>query len=128
MPNLAPITVNDGASTPVAHVFTPAGMNGNQGVLYERSGSAMSQPVLRLSNLGSVEGKAVTRVGVNLVVPHTAVENGQEVLRYYDTFKGEFMLSEKSVKQDRKNLRMLIVNALQTATLVSMIDDLEGLW
>jgi len=40
----------------------------------------------------------------------------------------DLVVSNKSTKQERKDLRVLVANALNNALLVTSADDLESFW
>lgn len=134
MPQNTTIAIQDGAATPVTHTFNPSSIDANVGTWKERvNGVPIGQPVLTLS-LRAPAGNSVTyKVQGRLTVPKvvtTTDTSGKTVtsVDYAPLASFEFVLPEKADKLDRTNIRVLVSNLLKNATVVSMIDDLEGVW
>jgi hypothetical protein len=70
----------------------------------------------------------VYRNKITIAVPVTAVVDGVTVVDYTNQVSVEFLLSQKGTEQNRKDLRMLLVNALQHASITPTIDKLEPVY
>ncbi|DAD51044.1 coat protein [ssRNA phage SRR6960797_3] len=141
MPQLAPITVSDGKVTPVIHTFSPFSMDQSIGlaVWKDRSGvypvgyptmtAKFSQP-----SATQAKGTRTYKVRVSLTLPFTTEiyspgsTYGVPAVMYEAKAIVEFHLPEASTKIERKDLRVLLNNALAHADLQKVIDDLEGVW
>lgn len=142
MPQAANIVINDGATTPVAHTFTPLGKD-EKGVFWfeqvtpaptnvlgaKRVGLSISRP----TNGNRLSGNA--RVVLSLWNPVLEVlgtsSNGivpPPTLAYRCTDRQTFDLPERSTKQERKDTRVLMKNLLDNALVVSCIDDLLAVY
>lgn len=135
MPSNAPITINDGASTPVAHIYSPKQIAGNLAGFQEiLSGVPIGYPTLTVSNREPVKGSAgVYRVTMKLVVPKvitTTDVTGKTVtsVDYSNSAEITMLLSERSTTQERKNLRVLTSNLLVNASPAAVVDNLEFYW
>lgn len=125
MVQLASITINDGASTPVAHTFVPVTTDGLISSLKERVGIPVGYPGLTASVRPPVKGGEVYKEQIRLSLPTTAVVNGVTVVDYTNFGTIELVMNERSTTQNRKDLRVMLANALAHANVVSMIENLE---
>lgn len=146
MPALAPIVINDGATTPVAHTFSPSGPDKN-GVtyLYDRSGGiAIGFPSLALDLREPLSAKAgqasnanrIFRATAKVVFPIlevTSPTTGTGIqpapTKSYDmTVKIEFLLPERSSLQNRKDILAYAKNILANSNMASLVLDLEAIY
>lgn len=136
MPNNAAITINDGASTPVAHVLKPLGQvaNGREYVFQEMTDGIPQDAQLAVAiDKRAVSAKFPTsKDQIKITKPKvvTQVVNGvsTSVVSYKDLVTIEFVYSKSSTKQDRKDLRIEAANLLLNAFVASCIDDAETIW
>lgn len=146
MPALANIVINDGATTPVAHTFTPSGPDKN-GVnwLFDRSGGIaigfpaisidLREPLPARNGQESLAAR-VYKATVKIVFPTlevTSASTGTGIqpapTKAYDTVvRMEFTLPERSTLQNRKDILAFAKNALAHATVASLVQDLESLY
>lgn len=146
MPALAAITINDGQATPVAHTFNPSGPDKN-GVnyLYDRSGGiAIGFPAISIdlrepkpvpAGAASVANR-VYRATVKVVLPVlevTSASTGTGIqpapTKAYDLIaRSEFVLPERSTLANRKDILAFVKNLLATATVTSLVQDLESIY
>lgn len=128
MTALANIVINDGASTPVAHTFAPVTTDGFIAQLKERVGVPVAYPALSASVRPPVKGGDVYKERLTLSLPVTAVVSGVTTVDYVNSVNIEFLLSERSTAQNRKDLRVMAANLLGHATVVAMIESLEPIY
>lgn len=133
MSQIASITINDGKATPVAHTFNPT-----QSVppTYNENGVA-NQPVIGEStvtiNLKRGNGDAVNRARITLRIPVLETTSGGTYsgyeappkVAYFNQITVEALLPNRSTPDQRKDLRVMMANALMDAQVVSAIDQLE---
>jgi len=133
MPSNAPITVNDGKSTPASHVFVPTRIDkDNKAFFAENVGSSLQgRPQLSYVTSGGVGG-AAHKVALQITVPKlVTVTDGagtREVVQHTPIAKTEFVFQSTTSAQERKDMRMLMANALIHATLGPAIDNVESFW
>lgn len=134
MAQIATISINDGAATPVAHVFNPI-----QSVppTFRRNSvagqSVVAQERLLIQTILAKTVNGVNKVQFELVIPVAEVPAGGAATGYVAPpavahemrCKMEFFFHQRSEKQGRKDLRTLISNLMLNAQVVSAIDDLE---
>lgn len=127
MPQAANIVINDGESTPVAHTFVPSKVSDLVSSFYGPGATLSGRETLvitRREATATVAGK----VSIKCVIPTEATVDGQLVVTEQEMFSLDFVLSPKSVKQKRKNTRVLASNLLLNATVVAVIDDFDGIF
>lgn len=141
MPALAAITINDGKATPVAHTFTPAENKDGRAIFEDRSISTTYIGAWRLViALRRPVGPAKMatrniRVNVRVDTPTLEVLSGNDAgytpaptVAYRTVANAEFTLPERATKADRKDMRVLMANALLSTAAASAIDDIESFW
>lgn len=140
MPQAANIVINDGATTPVAHTFTPIGKDSNGVIWYEQVTPVPTTP-LGAKRIGYKQSRAldpkkrengVSQASWSLHVPtlETLSTNDAGIippatLAYKEVARVVMDLAERSSKQERKDTRVLTLNLLGHAMSVSAIDDLQ---
>lgn len=141
MPQAAPIVINDGAATPVAHTFTPIGKDQETGVFWfeQTTPSATALAAKRIGYkqtrvLGDKSRQATgsSKVSFTLHVPTLettgTADNGippPPTLAYRELARVEFELPERGLKQERKDTRVLLINLMAHATTILNVDDLQ---
>lgn len=134
MPANTSIAIADGASTPVTHNFLPTRVEGSLATWQERvSGIPIGYPNLSWSIREPSSQSPTYKLVGKLTQPKVVVTTdttGKSVtsVDYTNLATVEFVLSQKCGKQERTDIRTLLSNALKNATIVSIIDDLEGVW
>lgn len=134
MAQIAPITLLDGESTPVSHVFNP--VSTLPVATYHRSGVA-DQPAVAWEIL-KVEAKPASNNGIRQVVVDLALPVLEQATG--GTYKGyvappslaftlrakvTYYLPTRSTTQQRKNLRAMSRNSLDNAQVIAAIEAFE---
>lgn len=133
MAAIAPITIDDGQATPVAHTYNPISSdpahfreNGDSSV------PAVGEPEVWLSLKRSTQGSAINRAKITLRIPSLEVPgtaaSGYEAapaVAYFQQASVEFLLPERTTGDQRKNLRVLLTNLLSNAQITALVDSLE---
>lgn len=134
MSQIASISVDDGQSTPVTHVFNPIM---SVPPTYRRNGvsgqAAIAQERLLLQTILAKTTDGVNRVQLELVIPVSEVPAGGNSTGYTAPpsiahtmrVKVEFFFHQRSVMEGRKDLRTLLVNLLWNPQVANAIDSLE---
>lgn len=126
MPQLAAITLNDGATTPVAHTFAPVSSNGQKAEWADRSSTTpagfqgITLEVRKPVNSGSAH-----RVLIGLNMPVEQVVNGVPTVVRYNTAKLEMNFSGSSSEQERKDGLAFVKNFLANAGVATSVSNLE---
>lgn len=122
MAAIASISINDGKSTPVAHVFVPTATfpaqyrNGNSSA--SSNGLAFDETI-KVS--GTVNANGISKVVVELKVPRVATSDG---VTPFETARAEFLIEKTATMAARKDLRVMLANALMHAQVEDTIDNL----
>lgn len=137
------IVINDGATTPVAHTFTPIGKDSKGVLWFEQILPVVSSPIAakRISYTQTrVMDMAQKLTGRSkaifvLYLPTTEVVGNSSTgitppptLSYTEVFRQELLLPERSALQERKDTRVLGMNLLANAQVVSAIDALQPMY
>lgn len=136
MAAIAPITINDGQATPVAHIYNP--IQTGDVATYKRNGDTAVPVVgfeslkLSLKEAGS-SSEAVNRVKISLNIPVLETPSGgtpsgyvaPPKVAYFIPANMEFILPNRSTAAQRKDLRVLCMNSLANAQVIALIEQLE---
>lgn len=130
MPAIANIVINDGATVPVAHTFTP--VQSGQNSIYRDTIAGLpvfGQASIRLlTKLDSGTGLNKVKMVLDVPVMESVVgANGAGYtaaprVAFSAKVNLDFILPSRSSVQNRKDLRSLLINALSNAQLVDAID------
>lgn len=128
---MALLTVADGATTPVNHAFQPetdsppTWVDTDAAKAYKH---LQHQIVINRVKARSASGLNRVRLSLTLNTGGDGVTvPANEVARFH-TVNVEFILPAKGAKQERKDLRVLLLNALQKDQIIDVIDELNAAW
>lgn len=127
MPNAANIAINDGETVPVSHTFVPSKVSDLITTFYGPGLSLSGRESLvitRREPTATVAGK----VNLKVVLPTEATVDGAIVVTEQELISIDLVLSPKSVKQKRKNARVLASNLLLNSIVASVVDDFDGIY
>ncbi len=138
MSAIAALTIADGKATPVTRTFAPVNID-SQGVarFADRSGGiAIGFPMISQSLRAPANGAKNYRLTVKVVVPvleqtspSTATGIQPAPTKAYDmAFTGEFIMPERSVLADRKDLLAFVKNYLANAVVTAAVNDFESIY
>lgn len=138
MAAIAVLTLNDGATTPVAHTFNPApDLNSNLPKWVDRSGGiAMGYPTVTMSIRNPTKESRVYRVNIRLWTPIMETVSASTasgippapVVSYTLLSNMEFVLPERSTLQQRKDILAYAKNMLANAVVTSAVQDFEPVY
>lgn len=135
MPQNTTITIKDGEATPLDHVFNPTKIDSNGVAAFQErtSGVPVGMPAITLSVRAPTKGSPTYKVTGKLVIPKVVTVTGSDgksitSVDYENLANFSFVLSERSTKQERVNIRTLVSNALKNVSIAPTIDDLESFW
>lgn len=124
-----PLTINNGAATPVAKTFAPERVAPELTTFTERS-STSSAGFLRLG-IGyspASSKRATTRVDVALDLPVLSTVNGVSTVAYIGRFKGYFVIPDVMTAAERADLIAFVANALDDSKIRGTVKDLDPLY
>jgi hypothetical protein len=139
------IVLNDAQATPVAHTFIPLGPDQNGAWWYEDQ-SVGTSPVgynrisLQLvrapvASPGTNAGERTARVKIGLHTPKLEALGTNDsgltpppTVAYTPRCNVEFILSERSILQDRKDLRKYVDFLMAEAQVTAMVETLQNVY
>lgn len=127
MPQLAPISLNDGASTPVAHTFDPKRIeDGILATLEESVGVPALRKVLTVKVRPPVNGNGYYRATIQVRYPvaRTPAGGDSAVAAGLNTSTHEFVIHELSTEQEIKDLVAFGGNAIQNSVIKGCVTTL----
>jgi len=137
MPAIASITINDGATTPVAHTFTPSGIEGVVAKYDDRSGGvAVGYPKISISSALPGKTSRNYKVRVKVVLPVLETQSGSASngfapapTKAYDLiYDGTFTCPERSTLQNRKDIFAFVKNLFAQTVMTSTVQDNEVIY
>lgn len=135
MAAIAPIVINDGQATPVAHTYNPV-QTGD--ATYKRNGDS-SVPVVGFESVvltlkdANGSSEAVSRAKATLRIPVLETPAGgtgtgyvaPPRVAYFMMATLEFILPNRSTAAQRKDLRVLSANLLANSQVIALLEGLE---
>jgi len=126
MPALAPIVINDGAATPVAHTFTPVTTNGSDAVSSNRAATILSGAEQLTTSVRAPQSPTASwKIEIGLVLPTVATVDGLDQVVRSSKSSLVINFAQSSTAAERKNMRVLLMNALANADLIKVIETPE---
>lgn len=140
MPAASNIVINDGATTPVAHTFSPIGKD-EKGVLWFEQTAPVPATPLEAKRIGYRQtrnlsgGLGVSKVIISLALPKAETLGNSSTgitppptLAYRTVARLEYDLPERSTAQERKDARVFCAQLLGNASVMSSIDALQPIY
>jgi len=135
MANQANIVINDGATTPVAHTFTPVNVNADGVAKYSDKalGVPIGYPIVTLQSKEPTKQNRSFRVVGKVALPSLEQVAGSAntgftpapVVAYTSYFNFDFSLPDRTSVQNRKDILAYAKNLLATALATSLVVDGE---
>lgn len=124
-----PLSINNGAVTPVAKSFAPEQVSPALSTFTERT-SASSAGFFRLGiSLSPASSKRLTnRVNVDFDMPVMQTINGISTVAYVGRFKGYFVIPDQMTAAERADLAAFVANSLDNTQIRAVIKDLDPLY
>lgn len=139
MPQNTPIVIKDGAATPVDHTFSPVSTQ-NGAARFENQGSsttlvgreAISVVTKRPSTQKGAQ-RSTAMTSVQLTVPVMVDGSGSQgesesILQHTLRATAEIVVDPRATAQQRKDIRVLLANALLNASIGQAADNAENFW
>jgi hypothetical protein len=130
MPQITgPLSINNGAATPVAKSFAPERVAPEQSVFTERT-PAVSAGFTRLALAFSAASskRSTNRVDIELDLPVLQTVNGVNSVAYVGRFKGYFVIPDTMTAAERADLAAYVANALDQTAVRGLIKDLDPMY
>lgn len=124
-----PLSIMNGAATPVAKSFAPAAVSPDRSLFTERS-SASSAGFLKLEVQSSFANgnRKTNRIDINFDMPVVEVVNSLSQITRVGRFKGYFVIPDTMTDLERADLAAYVANALDNPQIRSVIKNLDPLY
>jgi len=131
MPQAAAITVNDRATAPVAHTFSPRSISGDRAIFVEAASAPVGERKIVVESRKTGKNHKIRLLIVNPTLVNETI-NG---ITYPKASRAAFAdltltFSEESTLQERKDTVGFIANSLSASVTVldGALTNLEGIW
>lgn len=124
-----PLSINNGAATPVAVTFAPERITPDLSTFVDRS-AGVSALYSRLS-VGfkpAEKGRASNRIDVDLDYPVGSTLNGVSTVASIARVRSYFVIPDTFAAADRANVIALFANALDVAIVRAVVKDLDPMY
>ena len=126
MPAIAALSINDGATTPVAHTFSPQTSDGSKAKWADRSPTIPAGFQTISHELAAPNGtRTVHKVTMGFMVPVVAVVDGVDTVVRYNSAQLVYNLHPQSTLQERKNIMAYVTNTNSNASVKTSVENLE---
>lgn len=126
---VGPLTINDGATTPVAVGFAPELLSSSQTVLVDRRlVSREQQPTLTILFDRASTNRKTYKVKHLVAMPLVRNVAGVDVVQDTARVNIEYVLPQSMTGPERKNLRAYITNLQGVAAVKAGVEDLDPLY
>lgn len=126
MPSNAAIVINDGATTPASHTFTPSPIGPNAMSWVDKTGAfpaACSKITATFRQ--PTNGSKVYKETLKIEVPTGSITNGIGTVDNVATVICDFLLPETGTLQSRKDLKAYLKNALANSVISDCVEGPE---
>lgn len=125
----APLSINNGAATPVAKSFAPERVTPELSTFTERTAAASSGFVRLGIGLSPASSRRPTnRVDISLDYPVLQTVNGVSSVAYVGRFKGYFVVPDNMTATERADLAAFVANALDNTQVRAVVKDLDPMY
>lgn len=126
MPAIAALTINDGATTPVAHTFSPVTTDGSLAKWADRSPTIPSGfRQLSIEVLPPSGNRTTNKWQSGMMNPTVATVNSQDQVVRYSSAQVTLNIHPDATLQERKDLLAYVINSLSNATVKTSVENLE---
>jgi hypothetical protein len=123
------ITINDGATTPVAVSYSPEQLSSSNTVLVDRRETTRDmQPSVTVVFERPTPTRKTFKVKRAYAMPIKQTINGVDVITDIARANVEYVIPQSATQTVRKNLRALVANAEDIAILKAGVEDLDPLY
>lgn len=130
----ANLVIADSVNTPEApgtpaatnRTFVPGGKENGVWTWYENTTGTTAATRSKLS-VSLTPGKEITRMKVALALPKAQTVDGITTAAHVTRGFSEFLFPVNGSRDDRRDVKALMISALSAADLTAMVSDLEGI-
>lgn len=124
-----PLSIMNGAATPVAKSFAPERVAPDNSVFTERT-AAVSAGFYKLAvRYSAANGsRSTNRVDIDMDLPVLSTVNGVSTVAYVGRFKGYFVIPDTMTAAERADLHAFVANGLDNTLVKGVVKDLDPLY
>lgn len=124
-----PLSINNGAATPVAKSFAPIAVSPSISIFAEKTAAASSGFVkLTTKTSPAATNRPTNRVDIDVDMPVLETVDGTNKVTRVGRFKGYFVIPDTMTASERADLHAYVANALDVALVKELVVDLETLY
>lgn len=124
-----PLSVNDGATTPVAVSYAPELLSSATSVFVDRrEASRDMQPSIGITFDRPTSTRKTFKVTHTFAVPVKQTINGVDVVTDIARATVQYTIPPSATSTHRKNLRAMVANLEDVATIKAAVEDLDPLY
>lgn len=124
-----PLSINNGAATPVAKSFAPERVAPELSVFTERSAPSSAGFIrLGVGYSPASSKRSTNRIDINLDFPVLSTINGISSVAYTGRFRGYFVVPDVMTAAERADLIAFVTNALSNSTVKAVVKDLDPMY
>jgi hypothetical protein len=124
-----PLSINNGAGTPVAKSFAPERVAPDLSSFTERSAAVSAGfPRLSIGYSPASSKRTTNRVDIKLDLPVLQTVGTVSTVAYVGRFQGYFVIPDTMTASERADLRAFVANALDNALVMGVVKDLDPLY
>lgn len=121
-----PLSINNGAATPVAKFFAPIAVSPSISIFAEKTAASSSGFVkLTTKTSPAASNRPTNRVDIDLDLPVLGTVDGTNKVTRVGRFKGYFVIPDTMTADERADLHAYVANALDNALVKELVVDLE---
>lgn len=125
----APLTINNGAATPVAVAFSPERIAPELSTFVDRSsGVSALYPRISVKFSPAAGNRPTNRVDVDIDYPKASVVNGVSNVASVGRFRSYCVIPDNFDLTDRANMQAFAQNVLANAVVKAVIKDLDPMY
>ena len=129
MPAAARIAIADGKATPVTHNFDPNAVENSSATLANAAASTLSGREKLVVTVRPASGNVPGKVGIRLTLPtETTQTDGTIAVSQFQTVVCEFLVSPSSTAAMRKDMRVMLKNLLDNASIIDVIESVTPIY
>lgn len=129
MPAIGNITINDGKTTPLAHLFEPVRTNGQLSKHANNTASILAgRETLQVEVTEPATPTAAHRIKIKLTLPTIAVVNTVDTIVRTSSAEIVVNMSQLSTLADRKDMRALLANAILNASMTDVFEKFQPIY
>jgi hypothetical protein len=129
MPAIAALTINDGASTPVAHTFNPVTTDGSRAKWADRSPTIAAGFRTITHDVQEPSGaRTAYKITDGFYFPVVATVNGVDTVVRFSSAQVIFNMAPDSTLQERDDALTYVLNFYGVASIRTSVENLEPVY